>query len=175
MKTLSLPLILSSFLFLGACATNEEIKTEKTDYSRVFRAPYETVWRATQQALLNYPMNINNMDTGQLQTLYITGKHRYKAPHKKRKPYPSGYQYRLNINIVKGKNASKVVISKNVRLQKDFFSDPDELGTDGFEEKALLYRIRREILIENMLKKQMEKSQNQKSEDSDQEGSEEGA
>ena len=146
-----------SLVTIVGCASTGERNEEIREYSRIFKAPYETVWRATQQALLNYPMNINNMDTGNLQTLYITGKHRYKAPHQKKEILPSGFQYRINVNIIRAEKASKVIINKEVRLQKDFFSEPQELGTDGFEEKALLYRIRREILIENLLKRQMEK------------------
>ena len=115
---------------------------------------------------MNYPMNINNMDTGQLQTLYITGKHRYQAPHQAKKVLPSGFQYRLNINIIKGERISRVIISKEVRLQKDFFSDPKELTSDGFEEKMLLYRIKREVVLERLIKKQMDKAQGNKEEDS---------
>ncbi len=133
------------------------------EYARTFKAPYETVWRATQQALLNYPMNINNMDTGQLQTLYITGKHRYQAPHLEKTVLPSGYQYRLNINILRGKRSARVILAKEVRLQKNFFAEPQELTTDGFEEKALLYRIKREVLIEKLLKKKMESRKSQPS------------
>lgn len=144
-----------SFL-ISACSTTE--KTQN-DYSRTFNVPYETVWRATQQAMLNYPMNINNMDTGTLQTLYITGKHRYQAPHLEQDFLPSGYQYRININLVQGEKATRVVISKEVRLQKDFFSEPVDMISDGFEEKSLVYRIRREIQIENLLRKMMEKKQ----------------
>ncbi len=123
------------------------------DYTKTFKAPYADVWRAIQQTLLNYPMNINNMETGHLQTLYITGQQRYKPPHKKKKTLPSGYQYQLNIHLIKGKKKTKVTVSKKVRLQKDFFSNPKELNSDGFEEKALLYRIQRELLIEKILKK----------------------
>lgn len=149
-----------SLLGLIGCASSDEYKDPKgnLDYRRTFNVPYDMVWRATQQAMLNYPMNVNNMDTGQLQTLYITGKHRYKPPHKAKRTLPSGYQYRLNVNIVKGIKRTRVVISKEARLQKDFFSEPKELETDGFEEKALLYRIKREIIVEKILKKQMEKS-----------------
>lgn len=157
-----LKLLVCLVLFLAACASQPDKKTGAHEYSRVFKAPYEALWRATQQALLNYPMNINNMDTGQLQTLYITGKHRYKAPHLKHKHLPSGYQYRLNISIIKGEQRSKVIVAKEARLQKDFFSEPQELHSDGFEEKAILYRIRREILIERMLKRQMSKSETKK-------------
>lgn len=148
-----LPII---FLLLCGCSTKSK-NDNIFDYSRTFKASYEDIWRATQQALLDYPMNINNMDTGQLQTLFITGKYRYKAPHLAKKNYPSGYQYRLNINIIKGKEKSRVSIVKEARLQKDFFSEPQELVSDGFEEKMILYRIRREIQIEKMIKKQQKK------------------
>lgn len=161
MKPRSL-LFLSTLTFLLLACSSTPKQNAPNEFSRTFKTPYETVWRATQQALLNYPMNINNMDTGNLQTLFITGKHRYLPPHLKNTVLPSGYQYRININIIKSQTRSKVIISKEARLQKDFFSDPQELMTDGFEEKAILYRIRREILIENMLKKQMEKSKNNK-------------
>ena len=143
-------LILS--LVLSACASSGE-KRHAREYSRVFNTGFDTLWRATQQALLNYPMNVNNMDAGFLQTLYITGKNRFQAPHEEGETLPSGYQYRLNINIIKGNNRSKISILKEARLQKDFFSEPQELGSDGYEEKLLIYRISREIKIENLLKR----------------------
>ncbi len=155
MKNLSVVLLFGFLLAMGC--TSKPKPEGPLDYSRTFKAPYEMIWRATQQALLNYPMNINNMDTGQLQTLYITGKHRYKPPHLQDDFLPSGYQYRLNINIIRGADRSRVVLSKEARLQRDFFSPPEDLSTDGFEEKMLLYRIRREILIEMLLKREMEK------------------
>ena len=145
-------------LSLASCVSSEKA-VRALDYSRTFNVPYDMVWRATQQAMLNYPMNVNNMDTGQLQTLYITGKHRYKAPHHDKKILPSGYQYRLNVSIIRGENKARVIISKEARLLKDFFSEPQEVFSDGFEEKALLYRIKREIVIEKILKRQMEKTQ----------------
>ena len=154
--------ILLMFLSLTACSSSSK-KERALDYSRTFDAPYETVWRATQQAMLNYPMNINNMDTGQLQTLYITGKHRFKPPHKEQDVLPSGYQYRLNINIIRDEKRSRVILSKEARLQKDFFSDPREIFSDGFEEKSLMYRIKREIYIEKLLKKAMEKKSGRRS------------
>jgi hypothetical protein len=151
--TLSLWLLSSVLL---SCASKEK-PVGPIDFSKTFQAPYEMVWRATQQALLNYPMNINNMDTGQLQTLYITGKHRYIPPHEGNKTLPSGYQYRININIIKGEKRSRVTLSKEVRMQRDFFTPPEELVSDGYEEKMLLYRIRRELIIERILQRQMEK------------------
>ncbi len=154
---------MSLLLILPGCASFSSKPPESLDYSRTFQVPYETLWRATQQALLNYPMNVNNMDTGHLQTLYITGKHRYQAPHDRETKLASGYQYRLNINIIKGEAASRIVILKEVRLQKDFFSEPEELISDGYEEKALIYRIRREIIIEKILKKQMKENSSSQS------------
>ena len=138
------------------CASSQN-RESTADYTKIFRISYERVWRATQQTMLNYPMNVNNMETGHLQTLYITGKHRYKAPHKKEKILPSGYQYRLDIQLLKGRKRTKIIISKQVRMQKNFFSDPEERQSDGFEEKALLYRIQRELFIEKLLKKQAQR------------------
>lgn len=156
---LSITLVL--FLLVCGCASSDKLE-RVLDYSRSFKAPYETVWRATQQAMLNYPMNINNMDTGHLQTLFITGKHRFQPPHKQKEVLPSGFQYRLNINIIKDeeRESSRVIISKEARLQKDFFSDPKDMISDGFEEKSILYRIKREILIEKLLKKILENKSN---------------
>ena len=143
--------IILTVLMVG-CISNPK-KNLNVDYTKTFKASYTDVWRAIQQTLLNYPMNINNMEIGHLQTLYITGQQRYKPPHKKKKTLPTGYQYRLDIHLVKGKKKTKVIVSKKVRLQKDFFSKPKELSSDGFEEKAFLYRVQRELLIERMLKK----------------------
>lgn len=155
MKVFSLTLLALLFVSCASSKKNEDV----LEYSLILKIPYETLWRATQQALLNYPMNINNMDTGQLQTLFITGKHRFQPPHETQKVLPSGFQYRLNINILKGEDASKVTIAKEARLQKDFFSEPQDLVSDGFEEKSILYRIKREVLIERLLQRQMEKQQ----------------
>ncbi len=151
-------------LLLPVLANCSSMKKEGAPlyYSKRFKAPYESIWRATQQALLNYPMNINNMDTGQLQTLFITGKHRFQAPHLEKEVLPSGYRYQLNINIVKGEKSSDVTIAKKVLLQKDFFSEPEELESDGFEEKMLLYRIRREIIIEKLQQRELKKQSEQK-------------
>ena len=65
----------------------------------------------------------------------------------------------MNINILKTRKRkrTKVSILKEVRMQRDFFSDPTELVSDGYEEKQLLYRIAREIHIEKILKRAHEK------------------
>lgn len=153
-------LILPTLCILLASCASKDKGQETREFNRVFRSNFDTVWRATQQALLNYPMNINNMDTGFLQTLYITGKHRYKAPHEQKKRLPSGYQYRINVHILKSNSdrRTKVTIQKEVRIQKDFFSDPLESNSDGYEEKSLIYRIGREIKIEKKLRRAHEKS-----------------
>ncbi|MCB0377725.1 MAG: hypothetical protein KDD33_04470 [Bdellovibrionales bacterium] len=159
MKNALLPL----FLIFSACASSQ--KAEVREYHQVFNAKYEVVWRATQQAMLNYPMNVNNMDTGFLQTLFITGRNRYKAPHEETEKLPSGLQYQINVNILRNESdtRTKVSIRKESRLQRDFFAKPKEIGSDGFEEKALIYRIGREILLEKQIKRAMDKMKKGKS------------
>lgn len=154
MKCFLLPIV--PLFILAGCATDQPTN-QPLDYSRTFRAKYESVWRATQTAMLDYPMNINNMDTGQLQTLYITGRNRFQAPHKEKETLPSGFQYRININLLKGDDMTKVIVQKEARLQKDFFSEPQDLISDGFEEKVILYRIKRELVLEKIMKKVADK------------------
>ena len=152
-------LLLASIQISCSSSKKSTENGEQQEFDSIYSASFDTVWRATQQALFNYPMNVNNMDTGYLQTLYITGKHRFRAPHKKRQKLPSGYQYRINVKILPSDNdkRTRVSITKEVRMQRDFFSAPKDLESDGFEEKSLLYRISREIKVEKVLKRAHEK------------------
>jgi|GEM_PF-726097 len=162
-------IILPAFISLS-CVVNPKKGQGLSEYSRIFKANYETVWRATQQTMLNYPMNINNMDTGVLQTLFLTGRQRYQPPHIQR-DLSNGFQYRIYIKVLKSRSdkRTRVTVSKKVRMQKDFFSEPKDLETDGYEEKILLYRVGREIKIDKILKRAQKKMQENEDEDEDEE------
>ncbi len=151
-----------SLIFLSSCASTPE--PAPLSYSRVFKAKFEEVWRACQQALIKYPMRINNMDTAVLQTEYIKGRRAFRPPTKQGE-YPSSYRYRLQIRLVRGnlnpqEEAIKVTIAKDAEAKKDFFSDPKKLESDGLEENVILYRIEREIQIERVLQKVQKKMNN---------------
>ena len=161
---------LSLFAFLGgltACALFEDRAGPPTYYGpreQTYYANFEEVWRAANLSLQAYPLRISNMDQGILETDVIHG---YKVwiPPFKSDVNSAGQTYHLTLRVVKGAlenhQATNVVLLKDTEVQVDFFSDPRAVPSDGLEEKALLYRIGREIQIERALAK-AQKRHNQK-------------
>jgi len=149
-------LLLAVIITQTACVSSGEPKDLLTVHTEIFEAPFEKVWRAAQQTLVNYPMSVNNMDTGMMATTPIKGLDRFHAPHlRKIKPLPSSYEYRLRIKVLKSRSdkQTRVNITKTAQKRKDFFSSYEEQISDGWEEKKILYRIQREIRVEKILKR----------------------
>lgn len=128
---------------------------KKLSRKKVFPYPYEAVWRAAQISL-KYPISVNNMDIGLLETEWIRGVDGFTPPVLL-KETSSGIRYKIIVNIVKGKvsgqNSVRVSVFKKIERQRDFFSDEESLESDGLEEKVLLYRMEREIIIDEAIKK----------------------
>lgn len=150
-------------ILVGACAHSDK-KVEPgvpLPVEEVFFADPETVDRAIAQVMVKYPQKIANLEAGLLETDYIKGDARFKPAHKDVK-YGSGYRYKIIVRTVRGKNAGKpavkVQVLKQVEQQRDFFADPERLKSDGLEEKAILYRIDREIKIDRALQKYQQKA-----------------
>ncbi len=130
---------------------------------QIFEFDYDKVWRAAQLALARYPIKINNMDSGHLETDYIKRDRIWYPPYARRKP-ANGERHQITVRMVRGvsetnKEAVKVIVSKRIDILPDFFSEPKPLKTDGMEEKTILYRIDRELKVERALIKANEKEQ----------------
>ena len=149
------------FSLLSACAILQPPTKSSTKVLRVlskqkvYFAGYDLVWRAAQLSL-KYPMAINNMDNGVLETEYINAVEGFMPPDEVRVP-SSGIRYKISLTIAKGKIEGKesvrVTVNKYVERKKDFFSEPETLESDGLEEKVILYRIDRELSIDEGLRK----------------------
>lgn len=158
---------LSFCLFiLSGCALFKDNSGPPLSFSpreKIYKASFDEVWRATQLALQNYPMRVNNVDLGILETDFIKSYNAWSPAHLPESKN-GGLSYKLNVKVIKGKVSSqpvqKVSIGKEIYLKKDFFSDEKQQASDGLEEQALLYRIEREITIERGLQK-AQKRQNQ--------------
>lgn len=128
---------------------------ERTVSTRVYYSSYESVWRAAQLAL-KYPIAINNMDNGMLETDWVRALEGFAPPGQAKLP-SSGIRYKITINMVKGRTSGResvrVNLRKNIERQRDFFSEPEPMVTDGLEENVILYRIERELIIQDALKK----------------------
>lgn len=129
--------------------------------SQVFFAKYDSVEAALKQAMIRYPQRVDNTEAGIFETDYVRGDSRFQPAHSDQE-YSSGYRYRLLVRMVRGKagnrNAVNVQIIKKIELARDFFSEPEPLASDGLEERAILYRINRELVIGRGIQKAIEKA-----------------
>lgn len=153
---------LVSILFLGVgCAsldspTNPTSSKQIVAVSKLFPYSYESVWRAAQLSV-KYPIAVNSIDTGVLETDWIKAVDGFENPAASKDMKSFGFKYKIILNISKGKNESRPIVrasvTKKIELQRDFFSETEAFNSDGLEEKAILYRIERELVIEDAIKK----------------------
>lgn len=140
---------------------------------QVFFAKYEEVEAALKLAMLKYPQRVDNTEAGIFETDYVKGDGRFKPPNKQME-YSSGYRYRILIRLVRGKTeakpAVKVVVLKQIEQVHDFFSEANQLPSDGLEEAVILYRIGRELQINKALQRATEKQNKKESGATDENG-----
>ncbi len=147
-------------LLLGGCTlfdkpqANENV-SPLSFKQRVFFASYDEVWRAAH-SIIKYPIAIDNQDTGVIETEFIKGIDGWLPPEVERPP-SAGLRYKLTFIFAKGKvngkESVRVTIEKKNEILKNFFAEPETLESDGLEEKVLFYRLEREIIINEGLRK----------------------
>ncbi len=143
-------------LLLCTSCSHQKVRTEERigPYSRTLMGEYDRVWRATQKALETYPIRINNIDTGIIETDVIRGLNVWTPPHDPDDKEP-GLRYYLRFSLIKGnvdgKESVEVRIEKVKTVEKNFFAKEKRLPSNGLEEESLLYRIEREFQIEKSL------------------------
>lgn len=124
-------------------------------HQKVYFAGYDSVWRAAHTSI-KYPIATENQDTGYLETEYIKGVDGFLPPEVTKSP-SAGIRYKLIFSFAKGKTegreSTRVTIEKKIERLRDFFSEADGVASDGLEEKVLFYRIEREIVIAEALRK----------------------
>lgn len=151
--------------FAGCSLFDPPVQNDKPTppEKKVIFAPYDQVWRAGQLAMGKYPLSSNNMDTGLVETELIRGPEGFKTPLQT-KAYSSGVKYKLVLRMVKGvvngKEAVRVSVAKKMEINRDFFSSPEQMVSDGLEEKVIVYRMERELAIEGALRKAATQSNN---------------
>lgn len=132
-------------------------KSLKLPPSKIYFANFESVWRAALTSL-RYSITEQNQETGYIETDFIKpGDGSWIRPDEKTQASP-GFRYRISLSFVRiktdnGRNGVRVTAEKKIERLRDFFSDPETIESDFLEEKTILYRIDRELLIEDALKK----------------------
>ena len=123
---------------------------------KVYSYSYDNVWRAAN-TVLKYPIAVENQDNGVIETEFIKGLDGWTPPGEEKVLPSSGVRYKLLLTFVRGKidgkESTRVTIEKRMEKLRDFFSESENLESDGLEEKILFYRIERELVISEVLKK----------------------
>lgn len=129
--------------------------SKKAVPQRVFYSQYDKVWNSAL-VCLKYSIAQNNQDSGYLETDFIKSSDGWLPPEVEKKPSP-GSKYKIIMNFARGKidgrEATRVSLQKKIEVQKDFFSEPEVIDSDGLEEKVIFYRMEREIIINEALKR----------------------
>jgi hypothetical protein len=151
----------AAFLFcalLAGCATGTVDKKELLKVpapQRVYYSDYDLVWKAAH-SVLKYTIANENQETGFLETDYIKGVDGWLPPEQS-KPPSAGLRYKFIITFVRGKaegkDSTRVTIEKKSEVLRDFFSEAEDFPSDGLEEKVIFYRIERELIVNEALKR----------------------
>ncbi len=136
-------------------APDTKMGSKPSALQRIYYAPFDRVWRASH-AVLKYPIANENPDAGHIETEFIKGLDGFLPPEKSKQP-SAGLRYKLILNFAKGRTegreSTRLTVEKKIEVLRDFFSEPESIYTDGLEEKVLFYRIERELVIFEALKK----------------------
>ncbi len=128
---------------------------EKASKQKIFFAPYDLVWKAAHSAV-KYTIANENQDYGVIETDFIKAVDGWLPPNQTRPLYKSA-RYKLILSFAKantgGRESTRITIEKKIEVFRDFISETQIVQSDGLEEQSVFYRIEREILISQALKK----------------------
>ncbi len=167
MSTLLKIFLLSSSLTLAGCSLFEnraetaDQAIEKSSNQKIFFAPYDLVWKAAHTTL-KYTIASDNQDYGVIETDFVKAVDGWLPPYKNKPDLP-GSRYKLIFTFSKGKTngreSTRVTIEKKIEVFKNIIADTQSVSSDGLEEKIIFYRMEREIIISQALKKAAEAGQ----------------
>ena len=131
---------------------------QKASKQKIFFAPYDLVWKAAHHSI-KYTIASENQDFGVIETDYVKAVDGWLSPERTKPEFKSA-RYKLVLTFARGKidgkDSTRVTIDKKIEVFRDFISEKQVISSDGLEELALFYRIEREIIIDNALKKAAE-------------------
>jgi len=128
---------------------------EKASHQKIFLAPYDQVWKVAHTAL-KYTIASENQDFGTIETDFVKAVDGWVPPYKKKPDYP-GARYKLLFTFAKGESknreSTRVTIEKKIEVFRNIISDTQSVASDGSEEKAIFYRMERELIIARAIEK----------------------
>jgi hypothetical protein len=146
--------------FVGACSTSpvtpQELNKPKGPENALFRGDLDTVWRAVRKAMSGYPLKRDDQAVGIMETDSMPGTDMWMPPFRDKDIKSTKYNLRLvaQKGFLKGKPVTRVKVEKQSSYKRDFFTGDKPVESDRFEEKIILYRIGRELDIDQIVAKQ---------------------
>lgn len=154
-------IILVSISFTGCSSLQSGIDTpediiQRESHQKIFYASYDEVWKSAHSTL-KYTIAAENQDFGVIETDYIKAVDGWLPPFREKPQYPSS-RYKIIMTFAKGQKVNgrdsvRVTIEKKIEVFRDFISEVKTVSSDGYEEKVIFYRMEREIIINQALKK----------------------
>lgn len=161
LRPISKSLLLFSALVFSGCGLFEprpesvDRIVEKASQQKIYFAPYDLVWKSAHSAI-KYTIANENQDYGVIETDFIKAVDGWLPPDQTKPQYKSA-RYKLIFSFAKGntngKESTRVTIDKKIEVFRDFISETQTVPSDGLEELTLFYRIEREIIIAQALKR----------------------
>lgn len=154
-KTLPLLILLSGCSLFEKQPDSVDQIIQKSSNQKIFFVNYDLVWKSAHTAI-KYTIASENQDFGVIETDFVKSVDGWLPPDKTKPDYKSA-RYKLIFTFAKGKTegreSTRLSIEKKIEVFRDFISETQAIPSDGLEEMALFYRIEREIIIAQALKK----------------------
>lgn len=145
---------------LFSCADYEQFRkiTEEVEIpSKVYKADRNQAWAAVLKVMSRFDNSVVNAEAGYIKTNWMdnTLETNFSDSFGSSDKIKAA-KFKLVVNVVKGyrmsREVTKVTIYKRQMVEQDFLQGWKEVPTDTILEDTLLYRIDREIAIDNKLK-----------------------
>ena len=118
--------------------------------AQAFPSSFEDVWQATHVAMIKYRLQVDNQETGLVMSELSADSPAYQPPF----PINSqkvGRKSQIEVRLIRGqigaRPSTKVIVQKRIEQQSTIVDDSQTIVSDGWEERAILYRIERELTI----------------------------
>ena len=150
-------IVVSAF---SACSSYKQFQyvTEEFEVpSKVFKSDYAQTWQAVLQVMKSYDLEVTNQESGVIKTRWIDNTLQLNfADSFGSSDSVKAAKFKLILNVVKGfrgsREVSKVTVFRRQMVEQDFLQGWKIIRSDGIMEKSIIYRIERELRIDDRLK-----------------------
>ena len=144
---------------LSSCSSYKQFEylTQEVEIpNKVYKSTYTQTWNAVISVVNKYDLALQNQESGTIKTKWIdnTLKLNFSDSFGSSDSVKAA-RFKLIINVIKGykdsREVTKVTIFKRQMIKQDFLQGWKVVPTDRIQEKTILYRIGRSIIIDNKL------------------------